>query len=132
MRRAISHGHCLHRSRKLSLPRCSSGLRKYSITRRLPVLISTPTAMPAARWPRASSMAWGSSRSRLLRDWGLLQFKRRRQEGRLVRQALRRVKFLADFPELAKDGAKAAQQVEGGLQAEGQCGSWMAPLKNTT
>ena len=58
-------------------------------------------------------MAWGSSRSRLLRDWGLLQFKRRRQEGRLVRQALRRVKFLADFPELAKDGAKAAQQVAG-------------------
>jgi len=38
-----------HRSRKLSLVTCISGLRKYSITRRVPILTSTVTAMPGVR-----------------------------------------------------------------------------------
>lgn len=36
----------IYRSRRLSLETCISGLRKYSITRRLPVLTSTVTAIP--------------------------------------------------------------------------------------
>jgi hypothetical protein len=39
---------------------------------------------------------------------------------RLVRQALRRVEVFADFPDVAEDGGVALEQVERGLQAEGE------------
>ena len=39
---------------------------------------------------------------------------------RLVRQAVWRVELLADFPDVAEDGGVALEQVEGGLQAEGE------------
>ena len=50
-----------HRSRKLSLETCVSGLRKYSITRRVPVLTSTVTAMPGVSRTVLFSTRRGSS-----------------------------------------------------------------------
>ena len=41
--------HTAQRSRKLSSACCISGDKKYSITRRLPVLISTDTAIPGLK-----------------------------------------------------------------------------------
>jgi hypothetical protein len=54
------------------------------------------------------------------RDRGFLKFQRGGEEGGLVRQARRRVEFAADLPDVAEDRGIAAQQVEGGLQAEGE------------
>ena len=45
----LEFGLSRYRSRKLSLECCRRGVRKYSITRRLPVLISTVTAIPGVR-----------------------------------------------------------------------------------
>ena len=63
-------------------------------------------------------MAGDDSRRR--RDRGFLQFQRGGEEGGFVGQARRRVEVFADLPDLAEDGGIAAQQVEGGLKAEGE------------
>jgi hypothetical protein len=54
------------------------------------------------------------------RDRGFLEFERGGEEGGLVRQAVGRVEVFADFPDVAEDGGVALEQVEGGLQAEGE------------
>jgi hypothetical protein len=54
------------------------------------------------------------------RDRGFLEFQGGRKEGGLVRQARRRIEFAADLPDVTEDRGVAAQQVEGGLQAEGE------------
>jgi hypothetical protein len=53
-------------------------------------------------------------------DRGFLEFERGREELRLVRQAVGRVEFAADFPDVAEDRGVALEQVERGLQAEGE------------
>ena len=53
-------------------------------------------------------------------DRRFLQFERRRQELRLMRQALRRIEFATQFPNVTEDGGVALEQIQRGLQAQGE------------
>lgn len=54
-------GMSAQRSRKLSSTCCTSGDRKYPMTRRLPVLISTETAMPGLKLTGVPSTPFGGA-----------------------------------------------------------------------
>jgi hypothetical protein len=62
----LLYQYLIHRSLRLSLTDFSKGLRRYSITRRWPVLISTVTAMPGDRLTCLPSI-WMVDRSMLTR-----------------------------------------------------------------